>query len=270
MPRIIYGTAWKRDKTADCVRRALSLGFRGLDTACQPKHYNEAGVGDGIAAFLESASGAVTRADLYIQTKFTPLSGQDPQQVPYDPKAPIAEQVEQSLQVSLRNLRTDYLDCLVLHSPLPDYESMNAVWQTMESFVDQGRVRQIGLSNSYRHHYFQNFHRAVRIKPAVLQNRFEPTYGYYRDWREFCREHGVVYQTFWTLTANAQLLASATVQRLAAKHRRTAPQILFRYLTHEGIVPLTGTQSERHMRDDLEIFEFELTDEDRQAITKLL
>src|SRR5580698_381847 len=108
-PRILYGTAWKKDDTESLVRSALLQGFRGIDTACQPKHYNEAGVGAAVASFL----GEVTRADLYLQTKFTSLSGQDPARIPYDPRAPLADQVRQSFAVSLKNLRTDYLDCLV-------------------------------------------------------------------------------------------------------------------------------------------------------------
>src|SRR5687767_3029990 len=110
MPRIIYGTAWKKERTAELVTKALQAGFRGIDTACQPKHYDEAGVGEGIAPCLNNG---LTRADLYLQTKFTPVDGQDPKRIPYDPKATLAEQVAQSFQTSLRNLRTDYLDCLV-------------------------------------------------------------------------------------------------------------------------------------------------------------
>src|SRR5215471_11796349 len=142
MPRIIYGTAWKKERTADCVARALRNGFRGIDTACQPKHYFESGVGEGIATFLQTTNG-VTRADLYLQTKFTPLSGQDPNQIPYDAKATLDEQVAQSIRVSLRNLRSDYLDCVVLHSPLAG-NSMTRIWQAMEEHVDRGVVRQLG------------------------------------------------------------------------------------------------------------------------------
>src|SRR5580692_7256736 len=111
-PRILYGTAWKKDDTESLVQTALLQGFRGIDTACQPKHYNEAGVGAGVAAFLASGAG-ITREDLYLQTKFTALSGQDPTRIPYDPKASLPEQVAQSVAVSLVNLQTDYLDCVL-------------------------------------------------------------------------------------------------------------------------------------------------------------
>ena len=101
MPQILYGTAWKKADTEHLVATAIRQGFRGLDTACQPKHYEEAGVGTGIAAALAQG---LTRDDLYLQTKFTPLSGQDPQRIPYDPAAALSQQVAQSCEVSLQNL----------------------------------------------------------------------------------------------------------------------------------------------------------------------
>jgi diketogulonate reductase-like aldo/keto reductase len=261
-PRILYGTAWKKDDTESLVRTAILQGFRGIDTACQPKHYHEAGVGAGL-------SGTLARADLYLQTKFTPPSGQDPARIPYDAKAPLAEQVRQSLAVSLRNLRTDYLDCLVLHSPLPSTRQTLEVWRTMESMVESRAVRQLGISNCYRLGELEALFDSARYKPAVVQNRFYADTGYDREIRAFCRQHGTIYQCFWTLTANPQVLAHRTVRELATKHRRTPAQILFRYLTQNDIVPLTGTRSESHMREDLAIFDFELTDLEREAMDAL-
>ncbi len=136
MPQILYGTAWKKDRTAPLVATAIRSGFRGIDTACQPKHYNEPGVGEGIALALDTG---LARSDLYIQSKFTPVRGQDPGNIPYDPSASLAQQVSQSLIASLRNLRTDVLDCLLLHSPLQTEAQMREVWQAMEAGVDSGR-----------------------------------------------------------------------------------------------------------------------------------
>ncbi len=267
-PRILYGTAWKKGDTERLVRTALIQGFRGIDTACQPKHYNEAGVGAGVAAFLASGDG-ITREDLYLQTKFTALSGQDPTRIPYDPKAPLAEQVRQSCAVSLRNLGTDYLDCLVLHSPLPSARQSFEVWQTMESLVDAGDVRQLGVSNCYGLEELETLFDSARLKPAVVQNRFYADTGYDHGIRSLCRQHGLIYQSFWTLSANPQVLAHRTVRELASKYRRTPAQILFRYLTQNGIVPLTGTCAVPHMREDLAIFEFELTQFEREVMDAL-
>jgi len=266
-PGIIYGTAWKGADTQRLVTLAIQQGFRAIDTACQPKHYNEAGVGAGVAACLNAA---LSRADLYLQTKFTAVSGHDPHTVPYDPDAPLAEQVAQSFAVSLGNLRTDYVDCLVLHAPLATRKQTQAVWRAIEALVDAGGVRGAGLSNCYELEELEFLHRFARIKPSVLQNRFYAKTGYDRELRAFCRDHCITYQSFWTLTANPHVLASAAVAELAAKYRRTPAQVLFRFLTQSGVVPLTGTRSETHMREDLAVFEFDLTATDRDRIRPLL
>jgi diketogulonate reductase-like aldo/keto reductase len=267
IPKVIYGTAWKQDRTAGLVEQALTLGFRGLDTAGQPKHYHEAGVGEGMAQALQSG---LRRQDIFLQTKFTPLDGQDPQRLPYDPTASLSEQVAQSFAQSLRNLQTDYLDSLVLHSPLPNREALQEVWQVMETIVEAGGARQIGISNCYQPELLEDLYQTARIKPAVLQNRFYAQTGYDRQLRDFCRQNRIVYQGFWTLTANAAILAQDVVLRLAQRYQRSPAQIFYRYLTQIGIVPLIGTTSDQNMREDLAIFEFELLPSECESLDDLL
>lgn len=266
-PRIIYGTAWKKSETARLVEKAVRYGFRGIDTACQPKHYDERGVGAGIALGL---GGTLFRSELYLQSKFTPVSGQDPKSVPYDPDSPLPEQVAQSFAVSLRNLQTAYLDCLVLHSPLARPAQTLEVWRAMESLVAEGTVRQLGISNCYELAQLKALHESARVKPSVVQNRLYAETRYDRGIRAFCKDRGIIYQSFWTLTANPHVLGDAAVAGLASKYRRTPPQVLFRYLTQRDVVPLTGTRSELHMREDLAIFEFELEDRELDALDVLL
>lgn len=266
MPRLIYGTAWKKQRTAEWVALALEQGFRGIDTACQPKHYYEPGVGEALHAAFELGLG---REQIYLQTKFTPLSGQDPQQVPYDPNAPLDQQVAQSFKKSLDNLHTDYLDGLVLHSPLAERQQLMTVWRAMENIVLSGGARQLGISNCYDPTVFKSLYEAATVKPAVLQNRFYADSHYDIELRKFCRAHNVIYQSFWTLTANPGILANAVIKTLAEGYRRSPAQILFRYLTQIGVVPLTGTTSEQHMRDDLAIFEFELKPDECAGIDGL-
>lgn len=265
MPRLLYGTAWKKARTAALVTQAATAGFRGFDTAAQPKHYAEAAVGEGLAA---CRADGLTRADFYLQTKFTPLTGQDPGNVPYDPAAPLADQVAQSFASSLRNLQTDYVDGLVLHAPLPG-AALQVAWAALEAVFDRGGARQLGISNCYELATLEGLFQRARIKPAVVQNRFHARTHYDGEIRAFCRRHGIVYQSFWTLTANAQILGHARVRALATRHRRSAAQILFRYLTQIGIVPLTGTQSPTHMREDLAIFDFELTLDEQAGLAPL-
>ena len=97
IPPMLYGTAWKKERTADLVALALESGFRGIDTACQPKHYEEALVGEWCARFYSQGG---KREALFLQTKFTPLNGQDPQRVPYDSHASLEEQILSSCDIS--------------------------------------------------------------------------------------------------------------------------------------------------------------------------
>lgn len=267
MPPILYGTAWKKEATELLVARAIIEGFRGIDTACQPRHYNESGVGRGIAQSLGDGLG---RGDLFLQTKYSPLNAQDPTRLPYDASASIADQVAQSFARSLENLEMDYVDSLLLHAPLASPADTLTAWRALETIADAGGAHRIGVSNFYSLAMLQALYEAAETKPAVLQNRFYRDTGYDRDVRAFCGTHGIVYQSFWTLTANAHLLGHETLRAVASRYGRTPEQVLFRFLAHEGVVPLTGTTNVIHMREDLAIFEFELADDDVAALAQLL
>jgi diketogulonate reductase-like aldo/keto reductase len=251
IPFALYGTAWKKEKTAALVEKAIRAGFRGVDTACQPKHYNEKAVGEGISKAV--AAGVVTRSDLFLQTKFTSLSGQDPSTVPYSKTAPLAEQVRQSLQVSLANLQTDYLDSWVLHSPMKTMEQTLTVWGEFESAVRSRQVVHIGLSNCYDVTVLSALYAKAEIKPRFLQNRFYRETSYDADIREFCKANGITYQSFWTLTANPEVLKSPAVREIAAKHGKTREQVWFAFVVRSGAMFLTGTTSDEHMAEDLEV-----------------
>jgi len=266
MPWLIYGTAWKKERTADLVVKAIQAGFRGIDTACQPKHYDEPLVG---AALQRLKDNGVGRETLFVQTKFTPIDGQDPKQVPYDKDAPIDSQVAQSFEASTRNLQTQYVDSLILHSPVAPYELLMKAWAAMETIQKAGGARQLGISNCYHTEILRQLYADASVKPAVVQNRFFQETGYDANLRSWCADHGVIYQSFWTLTANPHILGSSIVRALSRKFNKTEAQILFRYLNQSSIVPLTGTCSERHMREDLDVFDFELSSEDLKEIRRL-
>jgi len=267
MPRMLYGTAWKKERTRELVLAAIQAGFRGIDTAAQPRHYEEVLVG---AALQEASAAGVPREALFVQTKFTPAGGQDPASIPYDPQAPLEEQVRQSVLRSLSNLHTPFVDSLLLHSPLGSHAQTMRVWQALEEAVEQGRARQLGISNCYDPAVFRAIFADARIKPAVVQNRFYAQTGYDTVLRSWCAENGVTYQGFWTLTANPHILVSETVVRMAQRHGRTEAQIFYRYLTQSGIVPLNGTTSTQHMLEDLDIFSFTLEADETAAISRLL
>lgn len=267
MPGIIYGTAWKKEHTAEWVVQAVQAGFRGIDTAAQPKHYDETLVGEGLQRLSRQG---IAREALYLQTKYTPYSSQDPQQLPYDKHAPLAQQVAQSFVQSQKNLHTDYVDGLILHSPLASHTQTMEAWGAMEAIHQAGGARQLGISNCYDFGVMQALYAEARVKPALVQNRFYPETGYEVELRQWCAEHGVIFQSFWSLTGNKHILASTPLRALAEQYHKTPAQIFFRYLSQAGIVPLTGTTSAQHMQDDLGIFEFALAAEDCQQVEMLL
>jgi len=193
-------------------------------------------------------------AEIFLQTKYTPIRGQDPNRVPYDGNLPMKQQVQQSLQVSLSNLQIDYLDSLVLHSPLDTFESTMDVWNQFEEFVDEGKVHRIGISNCYDFQFFTRLYSEARIKPSVLQNRFYSDSNFDTELRAFCKENGIWYQSFWTLTANRHALASKEVREFAASKGLTPQTAMYAFLMSLGYPkPLSGTTDQKHMAQDIAV-----------------
>ena len=126
--------------------------------------------------------------------------------MPYDADAPLEEQVRQSVAASLRNLRTTYVDCLVLHSPLPSHGETMRAWRAMERHVQSGEARALGVSNIYDPGALAKLHEEAEIKPSVVQNRFYPDTRHDGEVRQFCRSKGMAYQSFWTLTGNKRIV----------------------------------------------------------------
>ena len=259
IPRFLYGTAWKEERTEELVRLALAEGFRGSDTANQRKHYHEAGVGAAIRGFA--------RDELFLQTKFTYVEGQD-SRLPYDPSADFATQVRQSFESSLVHLGTDFIDSYVLHGPRTRRglsKGDEEVWRTMEALQRERRTRMLGISNITAEQ-LATLCAFAEIKPAFVQNRCFARMGWDRDTRDVCRREGVTYQGFSLLTANVAELQSATVGRIAARHGVSRTRVVFRFALQAGMVCLTGTSDPAHMRDDLAATAFELDADEFAAI----
>ena len=268
VPRFLYGTAWKEDRTRKLTELALAQGFRGIDTANQRRHYHEAAVGEAIRAAMER--GEVTRGELFLQTKFTFRGGQD-HRLPYDPATAIAAQVEQSFASSLAHLATDYIDSYVLHGPTQrsglaaaDWEA----WRAMEALHAGGRAKLLGTSNVSLEQLARLCDQA-RVQPTFVQNRCYASRLWDRPVREFCTANGIVYQGFSLLTANREELAHPFVAEIARSYGRTAAQIVFRFATQIGMLPLTGTSDAHHMREDLAIFDFQLAPDEIKRIETL-
>ena len=268
VPPFIYGTAWKKDQTARLVELAVDSGFTAIDTANQLIHYQEALVGE---ALLALAKKGVTRNLLFLQTKFTSVSGQD-HRTPYDQSADFTTQVQQSFESSLKHLHTDYLDSYVLHGPHSRWGLSQAdwdVWAAMEAYYRTGTTKMIGISN-VQADQLQELCEKASVKPMVVQNRCYAVRGWDKEVREICKTKGIIYQGFSLLTANQDVLRDPEVWEIAKRVGANPLQVIFRFALQIGMLPLTGTTDGQHMKDDLEVLtKFELSTGDVQKIESI-
>ncbi|MGA8430981.1 MAG: aldo/keto reductase [Candidatus Sulfotelmatobacter sp.] len=265
IPDFLYGTAWKEERTAALTEQALRVGFRAIDTANQRRHYFEAGVGQGLAAAYRT--GVVTRAEVFLQTKFTYRHGQD-HRLPYDPAASLSAQVAQSMASSLEHLGTDFVDSFVLHGPSSNNEWTDddaEVWEAMRQERDAGHTRRLGVSNVSLGHLEQML--AVHGEtPAFVQNRCFARMGWDRDVRLFCHERKIIYQGFSLLTANAQVLRHPFVTDIARRMNASPAQTVFAFARAIGMLSLTGTSDAEHMKQDLASREIVLSPDEVRGI----
>ncbi|CAG7555137.1 unnamed protein product [Fusarium equiseti] len=212
VPLLLYGTAWKEGQTSKLTEKALEHGFKGLDTANYPTAYNEPLTGDGLAAALKSG---VCREEIFIQSKFTPVWAHDKHKIPFDAGQSIEGQIKESIQQSFEHLGVTYLDSLLLHVPYQDPADNVKAWKVLETYVPN-KVRLIGVSN-FNLEQLKGVYEAANIKPAIVQNRFYRETGYDIELRSFCHDHGILYQAFYMLRHNPELLGSDIVRETAGK-----------------------------------------------------
>ena len=264
IPSLMYGTAWKKEATTELVQLAVASGFTAMDTANQLIHYEEALVGEALQALAKKG---IERDSLFLQTKFTSVDGQGGR-APYDPSADLTTQVRQSFDSSLNHLGTDYVDSYVLHAPFQrrglgtaDWE----VWTAMEGLYRAGKTKMIGVSNITGTQLTQLCEQA-NVKPMVVQNRCFAAVGWDKAVREICQTNGIVYQGFSLLTANREVLGDPEIHAIATRINATVAQVIFRFAMLIGMLPLTGTTNQQHMKEDLQAGQFTLTDEEVQRI----
>ena len=279
----LYGTAWKEAQTEDCVFRALKAGYRGIDTANQRKHYFEEGVGHALEYAYSKLE--ISRTDLFLQTKFTYARGQDHRK-PYDQNATHRKQVWQSFESSLQHLHTDYLDSYILHGPHTNKGLDDIDWETwsaMEDLHQDGKVKHLGISNVNLEQLMELLQKA-KVKPSFVQNRCFAINRWDKMIREFCAQNGIRYQGFSLLTANKQFLGGevvelqernipklgftdegynqkigsihSSIQSIISETGKNIQQIIFKFSQQVGMIPITGTRSDLHMKSNLEINDF--------------
>ncbi len=252
VPALGYGT-WDL-RGADCERAvpmAIELGYRHIDTA--QSYENEAEVGRGWVA------SGLPRGDLFITTKIARVVGGDV-------TGNSAKHVARGVEESLRKLRTDYVDLLLVHWPSPDVP-MAETLEAMERLKSAGKVRALGVSNFTVAHMRE----AVKLaKSPVACNQIEyhlllsqrPVIG-------FAREHGIALTAYCPL-ARGRFMDNPVVLRVAKKHGKTANQVGLRWLLEQpGVLAIPKAGSLPHARENISIFDFALDADDRRALDAL-
>lgn len=261
MGSIVYGAKSKGDDTAKLVTQAIQSGFRHIATGGFHSEYNESGVGTG---WKESG---IPRDELYLQTLFVARSVngygtkncnlKDASRCQQLTNATIDEQVHISIESSLLNLQTNYIDAVLVHNfraKLQPYDETIQVWRVLEEYVDQGIIRHLGIVSVHDKDYWLKLINDTNIKPSIIQNRFHSNRHYDVELRPLFKELGMANQLFWILTGSAGGKAGSTViAGIAEKMGGISPKILLYSLTMElGGTPMIGTKSISHMQEDVD------------------
>jgi diketogulonate reductase-like aldo/keto reductase len=246
MPILGYGVFQVPPQEAErCVSDALSVGYRLIDTA--QAYFNEEGVGEAVA------KSGIKREDLFLVTKVWISNNGE-------------EKAARSIDESLRKLKTDYIDLLLIHQA---YGDVFGTWHAMEDAYRDGKVRAIGVSNFQQARFF-DFAHYVDMKPMVnqlqcnamiQQNGIEPTLN----------DFGTKMMAWGPLGGQGVdgIIKSELLGGIGAKYGKTASQVALRWLTQRGIVAIPKSTHKERMEQNLDIFDFELTADDMAQIATM-
>lgn len=247
MPSVGFGT-WKirlNSSARHAVREALQAGYRLIDTA--RIYGNERGVG---AAIRQSG---VPREDIFVTTKL--WNGDQGY-----------NSAKAAFERSLERLGLDYVDLYLIHWPVSG--KRHESWYALEEIYKSGRAKAIGVSN-YTVKHLQELMNAGATVPAVNQVEFHPfLYEDQKDLLKFCKLHHIVVEAYSPL-AHGKRMHESTVREIANKYNKTNAQIILRWCIQHGTVPLPKSGDPDHMKQNIDIFDFELKDEDMDAINGL-
>ena len=251
MPILGIGTFALSDSEAEeSVYWALRDGYRLIDTA--RIYGDEAGVGRGIRRAIEE--GFVTREEIFVTTKMWTSD--------YD-------NGDAAINASLERLGLDYIDLMILHHSQPENDV--AAYKAMELAVADGRLKAIGLSNYYDPDDFDRMVNAASILPAVLQNETHPYYQS-ADMKEHIAQYGTVLESWFPLggRGNTQTLFNdPVITTIAAAHGKTSAQVILRWHLQDGHIAIPGSHNEKHIQENFDIFDFELTSDEMAQIAAL-
>lgn len=245
IPVVGFGTYKAADgKSAEVISTAIETGYRCFDTASfyETEEY--------LAEAVEKSG--IPREEFFITSKLwkTELGYQN---------------AKDAFERSLERLRTDYLDLYLIHWPLPEpgYEDWKKLdtetWRALEELYEAGRVRAIGLSNFLPHH-IENLLQNCRVKPMTDQLEYHP--GYSQEAAvNYCREQGILVQA-WSPIGRRRVLEEPLVNELAEKYGVSPAQICLKFSVQRGVMPLPKASSAKRMKENLDLFSFELEKED--------
>ena len=233
--------------TAEAVANALQAGYRHIDTA--EMYGNEREVGTAIAA------SGLDRSDVFVTSKLSNASHRP-------------EDARKAFDATLDALGFDYIDLFLIHWPLPtrydgDYVS---TWRTLEEFYRDGRARCIGVSN-FKPHHLRRLHEESEITPAINQFEIHP-YLTQDDVRAFCAEHQIAVEA-WSPIAQGLVLTDPTLGEIARRVGRTPAQVVLRWHIERGDIVFPKSVTPDRIRENIAIFDFELSGEDVEAISAL-
>ncbi len=252
VPMIGFGT-WKPEgrESVDVNRMALEAGYRYFDTASY--YGTEPAIGEAIAA------SGIAREEIFITSKI------DKPEMGYD-------NTKKAIQGTLKRLQTDYLDLYLIHWPKdqidnPDWKQLDIdTWRAMEELYGDGVVKAIGVSNFLPHH-LENMIQNCRMKPMVDQIEFHP--GYTQEATvQYCKERGILVQA-WSPMGRRRVLEEPLVVELSEKYGVSAAKICLRYAIQRGITVLPKSSSMERMKQNLDLFDFEISNEDMYRISSM-
>lgn len=235
------------DETAEAVRRALEVGYRHIDTA--QMYGNEKGVGEGVRA------SGLDRGQVFITSKLNNGFHRP-------------DDARRAFDRTLEELGTDYVDLFLIHWPLPTLYDGDFVstWMTLEDFKSDGRARSIGVSN-FQIHHLQELARETTTVPAVNQIEVHP-YFTNDELRAYGIEHDIATEG-WSPIAQGKVLGDPVVQRIARATGAHPAQVVLRWHIERGDIVFPKTVHPERMKENFEIFDFEINDEEIEALTAL-
>lgn len=245
MPILGYGVYQVGpDECERCVLDAISVGYRSIDTA--QAYFNEVGVGEAISKC------GVPREELFLTTKVWITNGG-------------YEKAKASIDQSLENLKTDYIDLLLIHQPFNDYYG---TYRAMEEAYKEGKVRAIGVSNFYPDRLIDlcNF---VEVVPAVNQVETH-VFQQQKQARTFMDKYGVQHESWGPFAEGRKdFFTNPVLNEIGAAHHKTAAQVALRYLIEGGVVVIPKSTHKERMEENFQVFDFSLTEEEKERISAL-